>query len=74
MSASVWSMLGVGPEIDPDILRPLACHSLLLLLILPNQLTKDKNPYRDAIFGCKGQRSTAKVHKKAEGNSQQGNW
>ena len=63
-------MFGVGPEVDLEVLRPLASHSLLLLLILPNQLTKDKNPYRDAIFNCKGHRSTAKVHKNPKDKGQ----
>ena len=67
LSASVWSIFGVGPDIDPEILRPLANHSLLLLLILPNQLTRDTNPYREVMFNCKGQRSFAKDRKNHKG-------
>ena len=58
--ATVWSIFGVGPDSDLDALRPLASHSLLLLLILSNQLTKDRNPYRDILFNCKGQSAALK--------------
>ena len=58
--ATVWSIFGVGPDSDLDALRPLASHSLLLLLILSNQLTKDRNPYREIMFNCRGQSSTLK--------------
>ena len=53
-------MFGGGDDLDPDVLRPLANHSLLLLLVLPNQLTKDANKYRGAMFSCKGQKSSVK--------------
>lgn len=58
--STVWSIFGVGPDSDLDALRPLASHSLLLLLILSNQLTKDRNPYREIMFNCRGQSSTLK--------------
>ncbi|XP_065063969.1 dymeclin-like isoform X2 [Rhopilema esculentum] len=58
--STVWSMFGGGDDLDPDVLRPLANHSLLLLLILPNQLTKDANKYRGAMFSCEGQKSSVK--------------
>ena len=60
-------MFGVGSENDPELLRPLANHSLLLTLILTNQMTKDRNPYREVIFNCKGHRSETKQDKSHNG-------
>ena len=55
LASGIWNILTLGyanSKTDEEIKREavLARVSLLLLLVLTNHCTKDRNPYRDALF------------------------
>lgn len=56
LASGLWKVLtlgyGVAEENDTDSMPLLAKQSLLLLNILTNHYTSEKNPYREAIVSC----------------------
>lgn len=56
IASGLWRVLtlgyGIPEEDETEAMPPLAKHSLLLLNVLTNHYTSDKNPYREAIVSC----------------------
>ena len=46
-----------------DEMNPLASHSLLLLLVFSFHFTKEKNPYREAVFSCQPGSKTERMYR-----------
>lgn len=60
LASGLWKVLTLGygaqEEDDTETMPLLAKHSLLLLNVLTNYYTSDKNPYREAIVSCQDSR------------------